>query len=122
MLLTSFFLLGGDPSAGSPTDTLLQLSPPRKAKNQLHHKEVDSSKLHSAGLMGGVCKAQGLIHRALMIRDYWGFQLHEGELQPSIRTEVKVWRLAPPFGLATHCLNHCVSRVAQEIRLIQTYR
>ena len=24
--------------------------------------------------MGGVCKAQGLIHRALMTRDYWGFQ------------------------------------------------
>ena len=24
--------------------------------------------------MGGVCKAQGLIHRALMKRDYWGFQ------------------------------------------------
>ncbi len=72
--------------------------------------------------MGGVCKAQGLIHRALMIRDYWGFQLHEGELQPSIRTEVEVRRLAPPFGLAAHCLNHCVPRVAQEIRLIQTYR
>jgi len=69
---------------------LLQLSPPHKAKNYSHHKEVNSSKLHSAGLMGGVCKAQGLIHRALMIRDYWGFQLHEGELQPSIRTEVKV--------------------------------
>ncbi len=72
--------------------------------------------------MGGVCKAQGLIHRAIMTRDYWGFQLHEGELQPSIRTEVEFRRLAPPFGLATHCLNHCVPRVAQEIRLIQTYR
>ena len=33
-----------------------------------------SSRLHSAGLMGGVCKAQGLIHRALVTRDYWGFQ------------------------------------------------
>jgi len=101
---------------------LLQLSPPREAKNRSHHKEANSSKLHSAGLMGGVCKAQGLIHRELMTRDYWGFQLHEGELQPSIRTEVKFRRLAPPFGLATHCLNHCVPRVAQEIRLIQTYR
>ncbi len=72
--------------------------------------------------MGGVCKAQGLIHRALMTRDYWGFQLHEGELQPSIRTEDKFRRLACPFGLATHCLIHCVPRVAQKIRLIQTYR
>ena len=24
--------------------------------------------------MGGVCKAQGLIHRAIVTRDYWGFQ------------------------------------------------
>lgn len=33
-----------------------------------------SSRLYSAGLMGGVCKAQGLIHRELVTRDYWGFQ------------------------------------------------
>ncbi len=33
-----------------------------------------SSKHYSAGLMGGVCKAQGLIHRELVTRDYWGFQ------------------------------------------------
>ena len=33
-----------------------------------------SSKHYSAGLMGGVCKAQGLIHRAIVTRDYWGFQ------------------------------------------------
>jgi hypothetical protein len=117
-----FFYIGGDPSAGSPTDTLLQLSPPCKAKNCLNQKGINSSQLYSAGLMGGVCKTQGRIHRALMTHDYWGFQLHEGELQPSIRTAVKVWRLAPPFGLAAHCLNHCMSRVAQEIRLIQTYR
>ena len=122
LFLKVSFYIGGDPSAGSPTDTLLQLSPLRKDQNRPHHKEANSSELHSAGLMGGVCKTQGLIHRKLMICDYWGFQLHEGELQPSIRTEVKVSRLAPPFGLATHCLNHCVPRVAQEIRLIQTYR
>ena len=72
--------------------------------------------------MGGVCKAQGLIHRALMTRDYWGFQLHEDGLQSSIRTEDEFRRLARPFGLATHCLIHCVPRVAQKIRLIQTYR
>lgn len=29
---------GGDPSAGSPTDTLLQLSPPRENKNRLNPK------------------------------------------------------------------------------------
>ncbi len=72
--------------------------------------------------MGGVCKAQGLIHRAIMTRDYWGFQLHESGLQPSIRTEVNVRGLPCPFGLEAHCINHCVPRVAQEIRAIQIYR
>ncbi len=33
-----------------------------------------------------MCKEQGHIHRELLIRDYYGIQLHEGELQPSIRT------------------------------------
>ena len=32
-LFRIFLFLGGDPSAGSPTDTLLQLSPPRETKN-----------------------------------------------------------------------------------------
>lgn len=34
----------------------------------------------------GVCKEQGHIHRAFLRRDYYLIQLHEGELQPSIRT------------------------------------
>ena len=62
--------------------------------------------------MGGVCKAQGLIHRALVTRDYWGFQLHEGELQPSIRTWDNFLGLPYPFGLETHCLIQCMPRVA----------
>jgi hypothetical protein len=45
-----------------------------------------SSKPHSGGLTGGVCKEQGRIHRAILKRDYYGFQLHVGELQPTIRT------------------------------------
>ena len=71
--------------------------------------------------MGGVCKAQGHIHRAIVTRDYWGFQLHEGELQPSIRTWTKFLRLPPPFGLDTLCLSLCMPRVAQDVRAIQTY-
>ena len=72
--------------------------------------------------MGGVCKAQGPIHRAIMTRDYWGFQLHEAELQTSIRTALKVQGFPYPFGLGSHCLKHCMPRVAQEIRAIQIYR
>lgn len=59
---------GGDPSAGSPTDTLLQLSPPRGALDRPPSKRMGSPKPHSAGLMGGVCKTQGLIHRATSLR------------------------------------------------------
>ena len=63
-------LEGGDPSAGSPTDTLLQLNPTHEAQNRKGQRDPASSKLHSSGLMGGECKEQGLIHRALVTRDY----------------------------------------------------
>ena len=36
------------------------------------------------GLTGGVYKTRERIHRSLLICDYYQFQLHEGELQPSI--------------------------------------
>ena len=113
---------GGDPSAGSPTDTLLQLSPTHKTQNHHTLEGCGSSELYSFGLMGGVCKAQGLIHRAIMTRDYWGFQLHEAELQTSIRTEDKFRGFPYAFALGSHCLIHCMPRVAQEIRAIQIYR
>lgn len=71
---------------------------------------------------GGVCKEQGRIHRAILKRDYYGFQLHEGELQPSIRTKDGFVRLPTPFGEGTHCPIHCSPRVAREIRGILTYR
>ena len=40
-----------------------------------------------AGLTGSVYKERERIHRNLLICDYYRFRLHEGELQPSIRTE-----------------------------------
>ena len=48
--------------------------------------EMPSLKSNSDGLTGGVCKEQGHIHRGMLTRDYYGIQLHEGGLQPSIRT------------------------------------
>ncbi len=50
------------------------------------HESASSPKPNSDGLTGGVRKEQGHIHRGMLIRDYYGFQLHEGGLQPSIRT------------------------------------
>ncbi len=113
---------GGDPSAGSPTDTLLRLSPPRGPQNRRTPKESPSTRARSAGLTGSVCKEQGRIHRAIVTRDYWGFHLHEGEFQPSIRTETGFRGLASPFGVASHCPGHCMARVARGIRGILTYR
>ncbi len=73
-------------------------------------------------MTGGVCKEQGRIHRTLMKSDYYGFQRHEGELQPSICTKTAFEGLASPFGVASHCHSHCCAHVAQRIRSIQTYR
>ena len=56
------------------------------AKPRFDHRAVASSGPHSGALTGGVCKEQGRIHRALLTRDYYRIQLHEGEFQPSIRT------------------------------------
>ena len=81
-----------------------------------------SSKSNLFGLTGSVCKEQESIHRALLKRGYYGFRLHEAELQTSIRTRVKIRGLAPPFGVASYCLYHCNSRVAQRIRVVLTYR
>ncbi len=41
--------------------------------------------------MGGMYKIQEHIHRGMLIHDYQQFRLHEGELQPSIRTEPSFW-------------------------------
>ncbi len=73
-------------------------------------------------MTGGVCKEQGHIHRALITPDYYEFQHHEGELQPSIRTKIGFRGLTSPFGVVSHCSYHCRARVAQKIRSIQTYR
>ena len=61
---------GGDRAAGSPTATLLRLSPPCRTWIRSVQLEQTSSKHYSGGLTGGVCKEQGRIHRAMLARDY----------------------------------------------------
>ena len=78
--------LGGDPAADSPTATLLRLNPPCKAQIRTPPKKALSFRPYSGGLTGGVCKEQGHIHRLMLTSDYYGIQLHGGELQPPIRT------------------------------------
>ena len=43
-------------------------------------------------------------------------------MQPSIHTRIVFGGLASPFGVASHCHNHCCARVAQQIRVVQTCR
>ena len=69
-----------------------------------------------------MCKAQGRIHRSIMRTDYYRFQLHEDELQSSIRTKIKFKGLTSLFRVVSFCLYHCSARVAQKIRTILTYR
>ena len=57
-----------------------------------------SSAVHFRDVTGGVYKARERIHHAVLMRDYWRFQLHAGELQPAIRTEIGFFRLASPRG------------------------
>ena len=94
----------------------------KKPRFEYDKNITSSSKPFLGGVTGGVCKEQGRIHRAIVIRDYYAFQLHENELQSSIRTTTKFRGLPPPFGVGTHCLSHCSPRVAQRIRGIRTYR
>ena len=138
---------GGDPSAGSPTDTLLQLSPPRKTQNQYNLFKLHFIKALLSWLDGRCVQGAGtnsprditstkfnfflklnqlslisLNFVKFMTRDYWGFHFHEDELQSSIRTEAKFRRLPCSFEVGAHCLNQCRPRVAQEIRAILIYR
>ena len=105
-----------------PYGYLVTTSPSLKNLDSNATTITSSSKPFLGGVTGGVCKEQGRIHRAIVIRDYYAFQLHENELQSSIRTTTKFRGLPPPFGVGTHCLSHCSPRVAQRIRGIRTYR
>ena len=83
-----------DPSAGSPTNTLLRLLHPPQTDVQVPSdrpedrsvRQLDDD-LKLAVATGGVYKGQGLIHGALMTRHYEVFRVHEEKLQASIPTE-----------------------------------
>ena len=74
----------------------------------------------SDGVTGGVYKARERIHRAVLMRDYWRFQLHGVGFQTPIRTTAGFLRFAPPRGLASLCACHCSTCVALDIRAMMT--
>ena len=70
----SISVKGGDPTAGSPTVTLLRLHPSRcPIRGRLPPLRVSpptSGPNNSHGVTGGVYKARERIHRGMLIRDY----------------------------------------------------
>ena len=82
--------------------------------------KTPSGTKNSHGVTGGVYKVRERIHRVVLIRDYQRFQLHEVELQTSIRTQISFMRLAHLYRIATLCTNHCNTCVALDIRTMMT--
>ena len=93
-----------DPSAGSPTETLLRLllplsdkiqvaSPPHKCRGS----KTFTGSTRSVGATGGVYKGQGRNPRDLMSRAYEVFLVHEGKFQPSIPVTAHVPRVPRSF-------------------------
>ncbi len=65
---------GGDPTAGSPTVTLLRLHPSYQSLlgdlPPFRVGTATSGATDSHGVTGGVYKARERIHRGMLIRDY----------------------------------------------------
>ena len=102
---------GNDPSAGSPTETLLRLLLPSSEKIQpashAHRRWLPSSCgavrgfhrfAQSVAATGGVYKGQGRIQRALMRRAYKAFLVDDQQFQWSIPSTTGVQRLPTPIG------------------------
>jgi len=79
---------------------LLRLFPPHETQIRRNPKDHASPRHRLGGTTGGVCKEQGRIHRVIVTRDYWGFHVHEGELQPSIPTTAGFRDFLPLSGSA----------------------
>src|SRR5882757_2559961 len=123
----SYNTIGNDPSAGSPTETLLRLLLPlndpvwpssRRARPSTTSKLAPRSRsftvqkphyiIRSVVATGGVYKGQGRNQRKLLTRAYWEFLVHGAQFQAPIPTTKgqrgpeEIQRLPDPFGPGTH--------------------
>ena len=94
---------GGDPSPPSGRDTLLRLKPSHRSYLRrpppLRVRLPTSDITDSHALTGGVYNTRERIHPGILIQDYQRFQLHEVELQTSIRTTTGFLDWLPLAGL-----------------------
>ncbi len=71
LLNLTILFKGGDPTAGSPTVTLLRLHPSYEShRGNRPDKLATSGATHSHGVTGSVYKTRERIHRDMLIRDY----------------------------------------------------
>ena len=97
-----------DPSAGSPTETLLRLLLPLSDKVYKTSHGISRTTntavqiIHritqSVGATGGVYKGQGRIQRELMTHAYKAFLVQDARLQSSIPSTMQFSRFPKPFG------------------------
>lgn len=100
------YILVNDPSAGSPTETLLRLLLPlngrvrsssrmyKSARNAAVPRSEDlTAVVQSVVATGGVYKGQGRNQRELMTRAYWEFLVHGEQLQAPIPSTKEVQRV-----------------------------
>ena len=116
-----------DPSAGSPTETLLRLLLPLSDKVRISSHRGQSvnapiaavPKPHritqSVGATGGVYKGQGRIQRGLMTHAYKVFLVQEGKLQASIPSTSGSGDWETLSRILTRWSAQCSARAAPDI-------
>ena len=114
LLVFNFCLFVNDPSAGSPTETLLRLLLPLNNKIYCSSRTFTDSTprrtlicknpirtfhliIQSVGATGGVYKGQGRNQRNLMNCTYQVFLVHDPKLQRSIPITRKIHKITQPF-------------------------
>ena len=119
-----FHQLGGDPAAPSGTATLLRLSasyasypghlPPRRVST------ASSGTTHFHRLTGGVYKARERIHRVVADTRLLAIPPSWSRVADSNPNWERLYRSAPPHGVASLCTVHCSTCAAPDIRAMMT--
>lgn len=79
-----------------------------------------SRNANSPSVTGGVYKTRLPIHRSVLIYDYSQFLLHVFTFQKTIRTTDAFLSLAHARAIASLCMHHCSTCIAQSIKAIMT--
>ena len=115
---------GGDPTAGSPTVTLLRLHP----NHRPHLRRAPPSRVGwppsgaegFRDVTGGVYKARERIHGAVADAPLLANPASRGRVADRDPNWGGFWGLAPPRGLASLCARHCSTCAARGVRAILT--